>query len=72
MAWIKRNLFFFIGSLVALALMAGGGFFLYQQISDESGVAAKIAEQYASSGTIFSGYHGMHASRDSEKAIKSP
>jgi len=47
MAWIKRNLFFVIGSLVALALMIGGGFFLYQQISDEGDVAGKIAAQYA-------------------------
>src|ERR1700685_790920 len=46
MAWIKRNLFFLIGSLVALALMIGGGFFLYQQISEERDVAGKIAEQY--------------------------
>src|ERR1700728_4650621 len=47
MAWIKRNLFFVLGSLVALALMAGGGYFLFQQISDEGAVTAKIAEQYA-------------------------
>jgi hypothetical protein len=47
MAWIKRNLFFVLGSLVALALMAGGGYFLFQQITDEGAVAAKIAEQYA-------------------------
>jgi len=35
MAWIKRNLFFLIGSLIAVALMVVGVFFLMAQINDE-------------------------------------
>ncbi len=46
MAWIKRNLYFFIGSLVALGLMGYGGFFLYQQINAEQKVTAEIKELY--------------------------
>lgn len=47
MAWIKRNLFFVLGGLVALGLMVGGGFFLFQKISDEGSVTEQIAKQYA-------------------------
>src|SRR5271165_6466863 len=54
MAWIKRNLFFLIGSLVALALMAGGGFFLYQQITAEGAVAGQIAQQYTELKRLYS------------------
>jgi hypothetical protein len=46
MAWIKRNLFFAIGSLIAVALMGVGGYYLYQQITDESKVAEDISGQY--------------------------
>lgn len=47
MAWIKRNLYFFLGSLVALALMILGGVMLFKQISDENASAEDIKSKYA-------------------------
>ena len=47
MAWIKRNLYFVIGSLVAVALMGVGGFLLFSQISQESQVTENIKAKYA-------------------------
>jgi hypothetical protein len=47
MAWIKRNLYFLIGSIIALALMIVGGVYLFNQISDEGSVADQIKSQYA-------------------------
>jgi len=47
MAWIKRNLYFFIGSIVAVALMVAGAFYLFSQISDEGRVANDISQQFA-------------------------
>jgi hypothetical protein len=46
MAWIKRNLYFFIGSLVALALIGVGGWYFYVQYSAEAKSATDIAEAY--------------------------
>jgi hypothetical protein len=46
MAWIKRNLFFVIGSVIALILMGVGGYMLYTQVSHEGQVADDIAKQY--------------------------
>jgi hypothetical protein len=47
MAWIKRNLFFLIGSLIALGLMGFGIFYLLGQIGEESKVIEDIQAQYA-------------------------
>jgi hypothetical protein len=47
MAWIKRNLFFLIGSLIAVALMVMGVFYLLRQINDEEQVTEDIQKQYA-------------------------
>lgn len=47
MAWIKRNLYFLIGSLVALALMIVGGVMLFKNISDENTSADEIKSKYA-------------------------
>jgi hypothetical protein len=47
MAWIKRNLFFLIGSLIAVALMVLGVFYLLGQINAESEVTDDITKQYA-------------------------
>lgn len=47
MAWIKRNLFFVIGSLVALGLMGYGGFRLYSAITNEQEVSTQIQTLYA-------------------------
>ena len=46
MAWIKRNLYFAIGSLVAIILMGAGGFLLYQQMADENKVSEDITGLY--------------------------
>ncbi len=46
MAWIKRNLYFAIGSLVAIILMGVGGFLLYQQMADENKVSEDITGLY--------------------------
>lgn len=47
MAWIKRNLYFFIGGLVSVAALVAGGFYLYSQISTAKESKAKIDEQQA-------------------------
>ena len=47
MAWIKRNLFFLIGSLIAVALIVVGVLYLLGQINDESQVTEDIQKQYA-------------------------
>jgi hypothetical protein len=47
MAWIKRNLFFLIGSLIAVALMVVGVFYLLGQINNEHQVTDDIEKQYA-------------------------
>jgi hypothetical protein len=46
MAWIKRNLFFVIGSAIALVLMGFGGYILYTQMAKESEVSGQIDEQF--------------------------
>ncbi|HEX4645195.1 MAG TPA: Amuc_1100 family pilus-like protein [Verrucomicrobiae bacterium] len=47
MSWIKRNLFFVIGGVVALALMGCGGYYLYTQIQRDDSVTEEIKKQYA-------------------------
>jgi hypothetical protein len=47
MVWIKRNLYFLIGSLVAVILMIVGGIILFTQISQEAEVSDNIGKQYA-------------------------
>jgi hypothetical protein len=46
MAWIKRNLFFFIGSIVALALIGLGGWYFYAEYTAEGQSATQIAADY--------------------------
>jgi hypothetical protein len=46
MAWIKRNLFFFIASVVALGLIGAGGWYFYMGYSAEGDSAGKIAADY--------------------------
>jgi hypothetical protein len=36
MAWIKRNLFFVIGGVIALAMLGGAGFYIYKGMSRNS------------------------------------
>jgi len=52
MAWIKRNLYFAIGSLIAIILMGAGGFLLYQQMADENKVSEDITSLYAEWDTL--------------------
>jgi len=47
MDWIKRNLYFLIGSVVALALMGLAGFYLYSKWSLNSQVLEKLNAEYA-------------------------
>lgn len=46
MGWIKRNLFFVIGGAVALVLLGGSGFYIYQGWARNSDAAAKLNESY--------------------------
>ena len=47
MDWIKRNLYFLIGSLVALALMGLAGWYLYSKWQLNNEFLGKLDEQYA-------------------------
>ena len=47
MDWIKRNILFVIGSVVALALMGGAGFYLYQNYSKRTEKKQSLDESYA-------------------------
>jgi hypothetical protein len=47
MSWIKRNLYFVIGSVVALALMGLAGYYLYAKWAYNNEVLTKLNEQYA-------------------------
>ena len=47
MDWIKRNLYFLIGSLVALALMGLAGWYLYSKWQLNNDILGKLDEQYA-------------------------
>ena len=46
MGWIKRNLFFVIGGVVALGLLGAGGFYIYQGWNRNSDASAKLQEFY--------------------------
>src|ERR1017187_2480483 len=46
MDWIKRNLYFLIGSLVALALMGLAGWYLYSKWQLNNEILGKLDEQY--------------------------
>src|SRR5438045_6461808 len=46
MSWLKRNLFFAIGSLVALILMGLAGWFLYSKWSLNNEVLATLNSDY--------------------------
>jgi hypothetical protein len=47
MDWIKRNLYFLIGSLVALALMGFAGWYLYSKWQRNNEILGNLDEQYA-------------------------
>jgi hypothetical protein len=52
MSWIKRNLYFVIGGLVAVVLMVAGGFYLYSKISNTEVITEEITKQYAELGRL--------------------
>jgi hypothetical protein len=47
MVWIKRNLYFLIGTVVALALMGGAGWYLYSRLDVNNDILGKLDEQYS-------------------------
>jgi hypothetical protein len=47
MDWIKRNLYFLIGSLLALALMGLAGYYLYSKWQRNNEILGQLDEQYA-------------------------
>src|SRR5436190_16457052 len=47
MAWVKRNLYFLIGGLVALALMGLAGWYLYSNYQLNNQMIEKLNEQYS-------------------------
>jgi len=46
MGWIKRNLFFVIGGVVALGLLGAGGFYIYKDWTRNSEASDKLNEIY--------------------------
>jgi hypothetical protein len=46
MGWIKRNLFFVVGGVVALGLLGAGGFYIYKGWNRNSDAADKLNEIY--------------------------
>jgi hypothetical protein len=46
MGWIKRNLFFVVGGVLALGLLGGAGFFIWQGWSLNSDASVKLNEIY--------------------------
>ncbi len=46
MSWIKRNLFFFIGSIVALLLMGAAGWSLYSKLTLNNQILADLNTSY--------------------------
>src|SRR5690242_13174884 len=46
MAWIKRNLFFAIGGLVALLLMGAGVWYLFSKMGANNETQTKLKEAY--------------------------
>ena len=47
MAWIKRNLYFVIGCLVAVGLMGWAGWYLYSKMSLNNSVREQLTARYA-------------------------
>jgi hypothetical protein len=52
MGWIKRNLFFVIGGLIALGLLGGSGFYIYQGWSRNADASDKLNEIYSTLQTL--------------------
>ena len=52
MAWIKRNLFFVVGGVLALALLGGAGYYIWSQYSRNTVASDKLTEIYGKLSTI--------------------
>ena len=52
MSWIKRNLYFVIGSAVALALMGLAGWYLYSQWERNNAILEELDKVYARLGEL--------------------
>src|SRR5882672_11648618 len=52
MAWIKRNLFFVVGGVIALVLLGGAGFYIYKGWSRNSAASDKLVEIVGSLKTL--------------------
>lgn len=52
MAWVKRNLYFLVGGIVALVLMGLAGWYLYSKWQLNNEVLTKLNEQYGTLGTL--------------------
>ena len=47
MDWIKRNLYFLVGGLVALGLMGWAGWYLYSKLGENNAVREELTASYA-------------------------
>lgn len=54
MAWIKRNLFFVIGGIIAIAMMAGAGFYLFENAKLREEKKDKLTAEYEELGRLTS------------------
>ena len=52
MSWIKRNLYFLLGSLAALVLMGLAGFYLFSHYRENNEILVKLNEQYEKLNTL--------------------
>ncbi len=78
MDWIKRNLYFVIGGVVALLLMGLTGFYFYSKLQLNNEIMQKLDEQYAelqrlSGEKPHPGYgqvNNIQAARDQEREVR--
>ena len=73
MAWIKRNLFFLIGSVIAFGLMIFGVIVLLSQMSAEQQAAQDIDKVFADLNTLNGGPaspENIEAAREQEKQLR--
>lgn len=75
MSWIKRNLFFVIGVVVALGLMGFAGFFLFSQIKKDSEMQEQLGSQVANYKALheknpFPGQTNIQIARVDQKRIQ--
>ena len=75
MGWIKRNLFFVVGGSIALVLLGGAGFYIYQGYSKNSDASGKLADIYSTLKQLADekpgpGANNAQLARDQEKQLK--